>query len=242
MSDFSRKNADLGTRTLSAIVMVAVAGAALWAGGWVFTAFVVAVGLGVLWEWWGLTRHFTRTPFGASLWLIAGVSYVAVAMATLIDVRTAGAWLAITVIGAVVATDIGAYAAGRTFGGPKIAPSVSPSKTWAGLGGGIVAATLWLLAANAGKAAELTGVVSATGSAWSVSATWPTLAINALASGTLTAVVAQAGGFFQSWMKRRAGVKDSSNIIPGHGGLFDRVDGLLAVLLVYAILRWTIWS
>lgn len=113
------------------------------------------------------------------------------------------------------ATDIGAYAAGRTIGGPLLLPAVSPKKTWAGLIGGVV---------SAGVVGLGTGLV--------LSLPHP-LAL-ALGSGAL-AVVAQAGDLMESWVKRRWQVKDSSNIIPGHGGVLDRVDGLLAAALAVAV-------
>jgi len=113
------------------------------------------------------------------------------------------------------ATDIGAYAAGRLIGGPLLLPVVSPKKTWAGLVGGVVSAGL--VGLGVGLALSL-----------------PHPAWLAVASGVL-AVVAQAGDLMESWVKRRWGVKDSSNIIPGHGGLLDRVDGLLAAALAVAL-------
>ena len=131
----------------------------------------------------------------------------------------------------VVATDVGAYLAGRTFGGPKIAPRISPSKTWSGLFGGMIAAALVLVAI---AWFELHPRMAVEGGC-SVSHTCPTFAERAVPvalSGFLLAVVAQAGDFFESWMKRRAGVKDSGRLIPGHGGLFDRLDGLMAVAFV----------
>jgi phosphatidate cytidylyltransferase len=223
----SPKKSDLGVRTLSAIVMVAVAGVALWLGGLVFTGFVVAVGLGVIWEWWGLARLIAKTPFGAALWLAVGVSYVGFAMAVLVGLRTYSLASALVPVALVIAVDIGAYFAGRTFGGPKIAPSISPSKTWAGLVGGAVGATALLAALTYLWAMQqfTVGVGSGT-----------RLAFGLLAGGLTVAVIAQAGDFFESWMKRRAGVKDSSNLIPGHGGLFDRVDGLLAVLFIIGLI------
>jgi phosphatidate cytidylyltransferase len=115
----------------------------------------------------------------------------------------------LTLVAAVIATDVGAYFAGRTLGGPKIAPKISPSKTWAGLAGGMIGASVVLVLGRGNN-----------------------MVADAIAGGMLLAVTAQAGDFFESWMKRRAGVKDSSHLIPGHGGLFDRVDGLLAVLFV----------
>jgi phosphatidate cytidylyltransferase len=213
------KRSDLGVRTLSAIVMVTVAGAALWLGGWVFTLFVVAVGAGVLWEWWGLASKIAKSPPGAALWLAAGVCYVGFAMAVLIGLRQQNAVAALTPVLLVIAVDVGAYFAGRTFGGPKIAPAISPSKTWAGLAGGMAAA-----------AAVMFGLQHLLHAP---------LALQLMASGiaALLAICAQAGDFFESWMKRRAGVKDSGALIPGHGGLFDRVDGLLAVLVVIGLIH-----
>lgn len=121
--------------------------------------------------------------------------------------------------------DIGAYFAGRAIGGPRIAPSISPSKTWAGLGGGIVLAALAEIALFVMTNKGFFDARGAFGSA---------------AFGGAAAVVAQAGDFFESWMKRRAGVKDSGKLIPGHGGLFDRLDGLLAVMFVLGVLSLAI--
>jgi phosphatidate cytidylyltransferase len=126
----------------------------------------------------------------------------------------------------IVAVDVGAYFAGRAIGGPKIAPRISPSKTWAGLGGGALAAGLVALGielADFGPASGTPGYD-------------PASIAFALGAGALIAVLAQAGDFFESWMKRRAGVKDSSNLIPGHGGLFDRLDGFLAVFFVLFVI------
>jgi phosphatidate cytidylyltransferase len=125
--------------------------------------------------------------------------------------------LFIPVLAAVIGTDIGAYFAGRTIGGPKIAPAISPSKTWAGLLGGMIGSALLFTLAmryEFGGSRNFDGFQSAI-----------------VAAGALIAVVAQAGDFFESWMKRRARVKDSGNLIPGHGGMFDRVDGLLAAAI-----------
>lgn len=225
MTQSPAEKSDLGTRTLSAIVMIAVAGGALWLGGWVWTAFVGLVALGVLWEWRGLSILIARSSAGRIGLLIAGIAYVAPSFLILEFLRNApslahkGALMVLTVVSPVIATDIGAYFAGRLIGGPKIAPSISPSKTWAGLAGGATAAGL-----------ALVGLVSVTGDPAAV-----TIFPLYLLAGGLIAIVAQAGDFLESWMKRRAGVKDSGNLIPGHGGLFDRLDGLLAVCFVLAI-------
>ena len=112
------------------------------------------------------------------------------------------------------ATDIGAYFAGRAIGGPKLAPRLSPNKTWAGLIGGVALASLFaaVMHRSYGLPMRLT------------------LATPALA------VLAQGGDLYESWLKRRAGVKDSGNILPGHGGVLDRLDGLVPVAPVAALL------
>jgi phosphatidate cytidylyltransferase len=216
------KSSDLGTRTLSAIVMVAVAGTALWLGGWVFTAFVVAVGLGVLWEWWGLARRITSSAWGRALWLVGGAAYIGAAIGALILLGQA----AIGPVVAVIAVDVGAYFAGRGIGGPKIAPSISPSKTWAGLGGG----ALGVFGVIYGGYQVARIDLNHSDESLSLEALPTLLAL--LAVAIMVAVIAQCGDFFESWMKRRAGVKDSGFLIPGHGGLFDRVDGLLPLAIL----------
>ena len=222
------KKSDLPVRTASAIVMLAVAGTALWLGGWVWTLFVAAVALGVLWEWWGLVRGFRRR----TAWQLYGLIYVLLSAGTLWGLRhSQGVFGALVPIVMVVATDVGAYFAGRTFGGPKIAPMISPSKTWSGLIGGALAAGAASFLAIPRLCYDCQG---SQWQNWLNGFSWPSWsdAFAVLALGLFVAVIAQSGDFFESWMKRRAGVKDSSNLIPGHGGLFDRVDGLLAVLFV----------
>ena len=220
MAGAETKKSDLPARTVSAVVMVAVAGGALWLGGPWWTTFVALVAAGVYHEWAGLVGRFapghTRRHY---LWQAAGIGYVALAAIKLVELRGESLGLApiLAVILAVVATDVGAYFAGRAIGGPKIAPAISPSKTWAGLFGGMVGATVGILAVTQWQPLPLIP-------------SW-----GPFVAGPLVAIVAQAGDFFESWMKRRAGVKDSGKLIPGHGGLFDRVDGLLAVMFVYGL-------
>jgi phosphatidate cytidylyltransferase len=127
------------------------------------------------------------------------------------------------VLGLVWATDTGAYVAGRKIGGSKLAPRISPNKTWAGLFGGMAAA----------------GAVGLVASALDSDASPVSPWIAMLLSAAL-AVVEQAGDLFESAVKRRFGVKDSSNLIPGHGGVLDRVDGLLSVSLAVAALSWAV--
>lgn len=241
-----RKNADLPVRVVSALVMVLIAGAALGLGGWVWSLFVLAVGAGIIWEWWGLVRSFVTSATGRALWLISGLVYVGLGVSTLLVLRhdpTLGWPILLAVVLGVIGTDIGAYFTGRTFGGPKIAPAISPSKTWSGLGGGMLgAATGIYLAMNIAASERFAGLVSeeVTGSAAHAGffgIPGPSL-LGCLVGGAVLAVIAQAGDFFESWMKRRAGVKDSGKLIPGHGGLFDRTDGFLAVLFIVGILAF----
>jgi phosphatidate cytidylyltransferase len=114
------------------------------------------------------------------------------------------------------ATDIVAYFVGRAIGGPKLMPQVSPKKTWSGALGGTVAAVLAALAMA--KAAALTG--------------WFAIAMLAI----ILSVVAQGGDLFESFLKRRFGAKDSSHLIPGHGGLMDRLDGFVTASVVAALI------
>ena len=230
MTEPAPRKSDLGIRVLSAVVMVAVAGTALWLGGWVFAIFVTIVAIGVFWEWWDLVLRFDIRRLARVLWIAGGLAYIFLAAVTLIALRQQSLSGAIVVLLLVIAVDVGAYFAGRTIGGPKIAPRISPSKTWAGLGGGVLAAAL----AHAAVAP------------WA-DVTYPDasrvdIAASSLIVGLFIAVVAQVGDFFESWMKRRAGVKDSGSLLPGHGGFFDRVDGLLALLFVFGLIRLLRWE
>jgi phosphatidate cytidylyltransferase len=152
-------------------------------------------------------------------WAALGALWVAlpcVAFLWLADAAVGGRAMLLWLLAAVWATDIGAYAFGRAFGGPLLAPHWSPRKTWAGLGGGVACAAL-----TGAAAARILGTSSA-------------LSLALLSAGL--AVVGQFGDLAESLAKRRFGVKDSSGLIPGHGGLLDRLDGLLAVLPTVALL------
>ena len=216
-----KKNSDLPVRFASAVVMLAVAGTALWLGGVVFYVFVGLLALGLIWEWWSLTSKLPVGPGLKAAWLLIGLIYIALGSFAFVILMNSGLagpqWIGVAfVVGVVICTDVGAYFSGRAIGGPKIAPSVSPSKTWAGLIGGMTLAAIFaamfaIFAASFDARAGMLALI-----------------------GAGLAVVAQAGDFFESWFKRRAGVKDSSNLIPGHGGLLDRLDGLLPVAIVCA--------
>lgn len=213
----------LGERIIPALVLAALAIGAVVAGGALFTAMVLAAALIMQREW----DHLTAAD-ATKAWRIVGFLYIllpclsllwlrGIAFAENVPNREDGLWLVIFVMVIVWATDIGAFFAGRTIGGPRLAPMISPNKTWAGLGGGMLAAAL----AAAG---------------FSVYVPYPAEFGPAVIVGALLAAISQAGDFFESWLKRRAGVKDSGALIPGHGGLLDRIDGLVFAAPVYALL------
>ncbi|MBK7163326.1 MAG: phosphatidate cytidylyltransferase [Sphingomonadales bacterium] len=232
MSEVVTKKSDLGVRTMSAMAMLAVAAFVFWQGGLILRLFMIIAAFWLMVEWWGLVTKLASSRVGRAIWMIAGFAYIGNATYLLPMLAEEYAYgsapgfgfletTAAIVIFGVIATDIGAYFAGRSFGGPKIAPSISPSKTWSGLIGGTLAAGCMMALLDYIHIAERERLF---GGDWQVD--W----LGSLSIGAIVAVVAQTGDFFESWMKRRAGVKDSGNAIPGHGGLLDRVDGHLAVL------------
>ncbi len=247
MNAGKRGGSDLAVRTVSGVALIALALAALWGGGiWLWLLTSVAAML-MLSEWGALVQPDPRlkrltlfagcvplaimSPLASgvsffSLGLIVGtaffvtiitrkprlgfgIAYVALPALALLFLRgrVDGLLLALWTLATVWVTDIGAYFAGRSIGGPKLAPTVSPNKTWAGLIGGVVSALILglLLWRFAGLPLQL-----------------------AFASPIL-AVIAQIGDLYESWLKRQAGVKDSGTILPGHGGVLDRLDGLVPV-------------
>ena len=201
---------DSAVRTISGIVMIVIALAAAIQGGYTFAALAAAGATVVFYEW-------TRIARGWGLgWQVSGFLYALAAALSLLWIRDRadqGLALVLWVFIVVWATDIGAYFAGRAIGGPKLAPAISPGKTWAGLYGGVAAATVL-------------------GGAWAL---FVGLRPVVLLLAPLFAVAAQGGDLFESWMKRRAGIKDSGTWLPGHGGVFDRLDGLLPVAILAAI-------
>lgn len=222
------KTADLPVRLASAAAMIALAVGAIVLGGAVFDTFVVLVALATFVELVLLVVRATpNIPYRLAA-LIAGALYIGFAAGVLTG---AGDFLIVLIIGTTVFTDTFAYFAGRAIGGPRIAPRISPSKTWAGLAGGMLGAALWL----ALWVAAIEGGVVGPRFELGLELSGENLGYAALLGAGL-ALLAQAGDFFESWLKRRAGVKDSSKAIPGHGGVFDRIDGMLPVAIAVGAL------
>jgi len=231
MTTAAMARSDLQTRVISALVMLAVAATALAIGGVVLDAFIALVALVAFGEFVRLVTLATGNRPLRVVAILAGAAYFGLAAAMLIG---ADKFLLVMVLGIAVFTDTGAYFAGRAIGGPKIAPRISPSKTWAGLAGGMIASAAWVFVWVFAIDAPLMWPRFDVGLNMSLQNT-----AGGIALGALMAVVAQAGDFFESWLKRKAGVKDSSRLIPGHGGVFDRIDGLVPVVLVAsAIAAW----
>lgn len=204
---------------MSALVLAPIGLASVWLGGLAFTLVVAAVVTGLAVEWLLLCRR----PGGA-VWCPAGLGYFVLAGAALLWLRSeteVGRANVLFLLLVVWAGDIGAYLAGRWFGGPRLAPLISPGKTWSGAAGGLLASiAVGLLAAHflSDTMAVRRGVLVA----------------------GLLGVVAQAGDLLESYAKRQLNVKDSGHLIPGHGGLFDRLDGVLAAAPVAALLALTL--
>ena len=227
-----KKKSDLPIRIVSAIVLLAVLAAALWYNDpWKMWLIVVAATICFVELVLLVVKATPNIPFRLA-GILAGAAYIGVAALAMnyLPLHFFGA-----AVGAVVFTDVFAYFAGRAIGGPKIAPSISPSKTWAGLIGGMIGAGLFMIffgmlfygiQFGASTASEL----------WDIGMEfWGELRMLAIIGAGL-AVLAQMGDFLESWLKRKAGVKDSSRLIPGHGGVFDRIDGMLPVSIAVAAL------
>ncbi len=205
---------DLAVRVVSAAVMAPLAIAAVWYDFPWFDLLVALATVLMVAEWRRMAGGWRRPG-----WLLSGYAYIALAVLAALWLRHDAQFGRLTflwLLAVVWATDIFAFFSGRSLGGPKLAPTISPSKTWSGLAGGVLAAAL----------------VSVAFMAWSA-ATGAQLAL----WGALIAVIAQLGDLGESAAKRHFGLKDSGRLIPGHGGILDRVDGLLAGLLLLAAVR-----
>ncbi|MCW8084082.1 phosphatidate cytidylyltransferase [Sabulicella glaciei] len=262
-----RNWSDLRKRALTAGLLGPAALLCMWLGAHWWTTLMAVCAAGLAWEWVRMCGGSTRSRPGLfvpaavllagaastagsfptamvlllvgayaarhsarrrgkvpPLWLAFGALYIGLAGVALIELRhadAAGRENVIFLFLVVWASDISAYLAGRAFGGPKLWPAVSPNKTWSGALGGLAGAML---------VGALAATVLEPGSA----------GIRAALVAALLGIATQGGDLLESWIKRRFGVKDSSGLIPGHGGLLDRLDGVLAAAPVAALLSWVI--
>lgn len=235
----------MGRRAISASILAPLVLACIWFGGFAFDVLMLGAAIGLSLEWVTLCRAKPTTMPGLLVPVVmvmataatcdgyagiglailvagaavvgtmqrrvlmaAGLIAIGIGVVALVWLRhgdaVGGRWTVLFVVLTVWASDIGAYSTGRLLRGPKLAPSLSPAKTWSGAAGGLVIAML-VGEAVAGHVTLATAVVAA-----------------------VLAVACQAGDLLESGIKRHVGVKDSGNLIPGHGGLLDRLDGLLA--------------
>ena len=205
---------ELARRSMVGVLLIALALVAAVLGGYYFATLVALAACVMFYEW---RRIVSGWGFG---WQAAGFAYALVPALALLWIRerfaadgmAMGLELLLWVFITTWSVDIGAYFAGRTIGGPKLAPAISPNKTWAGLIGGMVAAALL-------------------GGLWAELVALPRVLI---LLALPFAAAAQGGDLFESWLKRRGGVKDSGDWLPGHGGALDRLDGLVVVAALTA--------
>jgi len=248
-------SSNLVMRVLAALVLAPITIALAYAGGWLWALLVTLVSIGLFAEWLMVVGAGSAALTGAGtiviammgacvafgalktaiitgliggaivtliargkfIWAATGFAYASAALLASILVRqdlVNGFAALMFVLLVVWATDIGGYFAGRAIGGPKLWPRVSPKKTWAGAIGGFIASLLVAIGFSASDLGK----------------TLPLLILAAMLS-----IAAQLGDLFESAIKRRFGVKDSGHIIPGHGGVMDRLDGFVAAIVLAAI-------
>ena len=253
------QGAELAKRLVSGIVLAVLAVGTDLLGGWFFKGFVLLLALGVAWEWFEMTRSAGRWAACAAVvavwfalawhgsivlalycavmgavgtamfalvrrggegggWSAGGSLYATLPLAAMlwIHVGVGGPLVILWLFAVVWFSDIGAFSVGRTIGGPKLAPAISPSKTWSGALGGPASSALF-------------GATLA-----------PFLLDSSMGGGalmaTLVGIAAQIGDLFESWVKRRWKTKDSGRLIPGHGGIMDRLDSLATAAPVFALI------
>ncbi|MEQ8664500.1 MAG: phosphatidate cytidylyltransferase [Rhodospirillales bacterium] len=212
---------NLAVRSLSALVLAPLVLVAEWYGGLYFDLLVALLMILSVHEWIQMCKNSEAggSTTTRSVIRFVGILYILAACFSLAWLRAThpdGAMLVLLMILAVWASDTGAYFAGTMIGGPKLAPAISPKKTWSGLlGGSLAAGGVGAAMAHFGGASQnielLTGL------------------------GVMIGLFAAGGDLLESLVKRRFGVKDSGTLIPGHGGVLDRVDGLLAAAIGTAV-------
>ncbi len=207
---------NLTQRIITGVVAGSLALACILWNFYSFTALIALVVIIATCEWLKLIPNLAGNSVSAKYTLLlAGIPYIGLCALSLLWLRaqdgdTAIPYITLGCFALVWITDIAAYAFGRTIGGPKVAPSISPNKTWAGSTGAIASCAVF---------------------AW-----FATSSLILVGAAIAVSMVSQAGDFFESWLKRKAGVKDSGAVLPGHGGMLDRIDGLLFAAPLYSFI------
>lgn len=224
----AHQHATLAKRILSSLVLAPLAIGAVVHGDWPYHFFLALLFIIALREWGTMAGRLER-PF---IFMAAGAVYLLIGFTSFVILRAdpaEGLVITLVLLIAVWASDIGAYVAGRAIGGPKVAPRISPGKTYAGLIGALLAAGLVPVIAALADYSIL--------DASDLPVSWQSITIylKILIIGILTGLSGQCGDFLISFIKRKAGVKDSGTLIPGHGGVLDRIDALLLAGPVYMV-------
>lgn len=206
-------------RFISSIVILPILLFIIWQGGLLFNISIVFLAVIMSYEW--LYIFYNDAPLKDifnNKWSIFSIIYTMLFALSIMYLRgVEGGAKYICIVGfLVIASDVGAYFSGKFLGGPKILVSVSPNKTWSGLCGGIVLSIIMGI---------ILSLIFAVGDI-----------LLFIIMGIVSSVVGHIGDFFESWVKRKFGVKDSSNIMPGHGGVLDRLDALMLVSILFAFL------
>ncbi len=189
-------------RVVTAIILIPLAVYAIFYSKNLFIFSAIAITILMTAEW----IDMTRTAEDQKRWRLIGLFYILIPIYSVIKIRLLDADVLLWMFSIIWATDIFAFFAGRTFGGPKLAPDISPNKTWSGLAGGLIASML-------------IGLMSALMFSGGV--------VFFVIVSALLSLIEQASDLLESKIKRIFGVKDSGNIIPGHGGVLDRLDGMM---------------
>lgn len=202
----------LKTRFISAIILIPIAILIIYSPNIIFSGFVVATAVLMAFEW----ITIVKTEDESNMWRILGLIYILLPTVSLLYIKSVenGSDIVLWTFLIVWATDIAGLIVGRTIGGPKLAPIVSPNKTWSGLIGGVLASMFVAL---------LSSVIFKESASFFI------------IFGGLLAIIEQVGDLIESKFKRTFGVKDSGNLIPGHGGIMDRLDGLTLVAPIIAL-------
>ena len=219
MGDIKKPWIGLSRRIVTALIVATIVLSAEYLGGLYFTAFILLAAMQMNLELYRMTKEMNIK------WRFYGAIYIAAPCIALIWMRditlpldpNAGMYIVLFLMALVTATDIGAFFTGRIVGGPKLAPAISPNKTWAGLIGGMGFSCIIAILFAPYLPVPI-----------------PSVALTLI--GMVIAIVAQAGDLFESWLKRRAGVKDSGNLLPGHGGILDRIDGFMFTAPLLALI------